>query len=220
MWRGVATQVRTHRTHGTQKIGRLRQDATPTDQTQGPFLLMHALSDAVVPNIPAAPVNVSAAGQLGQALAGAAVPNVPAAAQLAQGPPETAIPNLSAAKQVAQAPPGAASPNVPAAQVNVPAARQLREAPLGAACPNVPAAGQRRQAPLGAAKPNLLAAQVNVSAAGQLRETPPVRLYQRYLLHPSTSLLPKISDRLPWVMFLPQVRIYLFNLVMILPTHK
>ena len=41
MWRGVATQVRTHRTHGTQKIRRLRQDATPTDQTQGPFLLMY-----------------------------------------------------------------------------------------------------------------------------------------------------------------------------------
>ena len=41
MWRGVATQVRTHRTHGTQEMRRLRQDATPTDQTQGPFLLMH-----------------------------------------------------------------------------------------------------------------------------------------------------------------------------------
>ena len=41
MWRGVATQVRTHMTHGTQKIRRLRQDATPTDQTQGPFLLMY-----------------------------------------------------------------------------------------------------------------------------------------------------------------------------------
>jgi len=40
MWRGVAMQVRTHRTHGTQKIRRLRQDATPTDQTQSPFLLM------------------------------------------------------------------------------------------------------------------------------------------------------------------------------------
>jgi len=33
-------QVRMHRTQGTQKIHRLRQDATPTDQTQGPFLLM------------------------------------------------------------------------------------------------------------------------------------------------------------------------------------
>jgi len=40
MWRGVATQVRTHRTHGTQKIGRLRQDAMPADQTQDLFLLM------------------------------------------------------------------------------------------------------------------------------------------------------------------------------------
>jgi len=44
MWRGVATQVRTHRTHGTQEMRRLRQDATPTDQTQGPFLLMCPLS--------------------------------------------------------------------------------------------------------------------------------------------------------------------------------
>ena len=41
MWRGVATQVRTHRTHGTQEMRRLRQDAMPTDQTQGPFLLMY-----------------------------------------------------------------------------------------------------------------------------------------------------------------------------------
>jgi len=40
MWRGVATQVRTHRTHGTQKICRLRQDATSPDQTQDLFLLM------------------------------------------------------------------------------------------------------------------------------------------------------------------------------------
>jgi len=40
MWRGVAMQVRTHRTHGTQKIRRLRQDATPADQTQDLFLLM------------------------------------------------------------------------------------------------------------------------------------------------------------------------------------
>jgi len=42
MWRGVATQVRTHRTHGMQEMRRLRQDATPMDQTQGPFLLMMA----------------------------------------------------------------------------------------------------------------------------------------------------------------------------------
>jgi len=38
--RNVATQVRTHRTRGTQKICRLRHDATPTDQTPDPFLLM------------------------------------------------------------------------------------------------------------------------------------------------------------------------------------
>jgi len=42
MWRGIATQVRTLRTHGTQEMHRLRQDATPTDQTQGPFLLMES----------------------------------------------------------------------------------------------------------------------------------------------------------------------------------
>jgi len=40
MWRGVATQVRTDRTHGTQEMRRLCQDAMPTDQTQGPFLMM------------------------------------------------------------------------------------------------------------------------------------------------------------------------------------
>ena len=39
--RNIGTQVRTHRTQGTQKIRRLRQDATPTDQTQDPFLLMY-----------------------------------------------------------------------------------------------------------------------------------------------------------------------------------
>jgi len=39
--RNVATQVRTHGTHGTQNIRRLRQDATPADQTQDPFLLMY-----------------------------------------------------------------------------------------------------------------------------------------------------------------------------------
>ena len=38
--RNLPTQVRKHRTHGTQNIQRLRQDATPADQTQAPFLLM------------------------------------------------------------------------------------------------------------------------------------------------------------------------------------
>ena len=38
--RKVATQVRTHRTHRTQNIRRLLQDATPADQTQDPFLLI------------------------------------------------------------------------------------------------------------------------------------------------------------------------------------
>ena len=47
MWRGVATQVRTHRTHGTQEMRRLCQDATPTDQTQAPFLLMHLIPGTV-----------------------------------------------------------------------------------------------------------------------------------------------------------------------------
>ena len=42
MWRSVAKQVRAHRTHGTQEMRRLHEDATPTDQPQGPFLLMKA----------------------------------------------------------------------------------------------------------------------------------------------------------------------------------
>jgi len=45
MWWGVATQGRTHRTHGTQEMRRLRQDATPTDEMQGPFLLMYERAD-------------------------------------------------------------------------------------------------------------------------------------------------------------------------------
>jgi len=45
MWRGIAMQVRTHRTHGTQEMRRLRQDPTPTDQTQGPFLLMGSIKN-------------------------------------------------------------------------------------------------------------------------------------------------------------------------------
>jgi len=45
--RNVATQVRTHRTHGTQNIRRLRQDATPADQTQDPFLLIKEASDNI-----------------------------------------------------------------------------------------------------------------------------------------------------------------------------
>ena len=47
-----------------------------------------------------------------------------------------------------------------------------------------------------------------------------VQLVQTYLLHKSTSLLPDSSDRLPQVMFRWRVRMYLFNLVMILRTHK
>jgi len=42
--RNVGTQVRTHRTQGTQKICRLRQDPTRTDQTQDPFLLMSGMT--------------------------------------------------------------------------------------------------------------------------------------------------------------------------------
>ena len=41
--RNVATQVRTHRMHGTQNIRRLRQDATRADQTQDLFLLMYVV---------------------------------------------------------------------------------------------------------------------------------------------------------------------------------
>jgi len=40
MWRGVATQVRMQRTHGTQEMRRLHQDTMLTDQAQGLFLLM------------------------------------------------------------------------------------------------------------------------------------------------------------------------------------
>jgi len=43
MWRGVATQVRTHLSQGTQEMRRLRQDATLADQTQGLFLLMYIM---------------------------------------------------------------------------------------------------------------------------------------------------------------------------------
>ena len=46
-----------------------------------------------------------------------------------------------------------------------------------------------------------------------------VRLVQTYRLHRSTSPPPDNSDRLPRVMFLRRVRMYLFNLVMILRTH-
>jgi len=49
---------------------------------------------------------------------------------------------------------------------------------------------------------------------------PRMRLVQTYRLHKSTSLLPHSSDRLRRGMFLLRVRMYLFNLVMILCTHK
>jgi len=38
--RNVATQVRTHKRHGTKNIPRFRQDPTLADQTQDPFLLI------------------------------------------------------------------------------------------------------------------------------------------------------------------------------------
>jgi len=47
-----------------------------------------------------------------------------------------------------------------------------------------------------------------------------VRLVQTCRLHNSTSLLPDNSDRLPRVICLRRDRMYLFNLVMILRTHK
>ena len=47
-----------------------------------------------------------------------------------------------------------------------------------------------------------------------------VRLVQMYQLHKSTSLLPDNSDRVPRGLFLRRVRMYLFNLVMILRTHN
>ena len=46
--RNIAMQVRTHRTQGTQKIRRLRQVATPTDQTQDPFLLMRSVASVAL----------------------------------------------------------------------------------------------------------------------------------------------------------------------------
>jgi len=49
---------------------------------------------------------------------------------------------------------------------------------------------------------------------------PRMRLVQTYRLHQPRSLLPESSDRLRWGMFLLRVRTYLFNLVMILCTHK
>ena len=41
MLQGIAMQGRTHRTHGTQKVRRLYQDATWVDHTQDLFLLMN-----------------------------------------------------------------------------------------------------------------------------------------------------------------------------------
>ena len=49
--RNVGTQVRTHRTQGTQKIRRWREDATPTDQTQDPFLLMCTSSPSTMAEV-------------------------------------------------------------------------------------------------------------------------------------------------------------------------
>ena len=49
---------------------------------------------------------------------------------------------------------------------------------------------------------------------------PRVPLVQTCQLHKSTSVLPDSLDRLPRVMFLRRVRMHLFNLVMILRTHK
>ena len=47
-----------------------------------------------------------------------------------------------------------------------------------------------------------------------------MRLVQTYRLNRPTFPPPDNSDRLPRVMFLRRVRMYLFNLVMILRTHK
>jgi len=61
-WRGVATQVMTHRTHGTHEMRRLRQDATPTGQTQGPFLLMDISCE--IHHVPWDPVHFPVAPKL------------------------------------------------------------------------------------------------------------------------------------------------------------
>jgi len=119
---------------------------------------------AAAPNVPAAQVNVPAAGHLGQAPLGVAASgsNVPAA-----------LVNVLAAGQLVQPPTSAASPNVLAEQVIVPAAGQLGQASLGVAGSNVPA-------PL-----------VNVIAARQLAHPPPGTAVATSLLHKSMSLLPE-----------------------------
>jgi len=189
---------------------------------------------AAGPNLPAAQVNVPAAGQLGQAPAGAAGPNVPAAQV-----------NIAAAGQLGQAPPRAAGPNVPAAQVNAPAAGQLGQAPpvrlvqtylLHKSTSLLRDNSDRR--------PWERLVQTSLLPDKSDR-FPRVRLVQTYQLHKSTSLLadnwdrllrvqlvqtyrrhrstsppPDNSDRLPRVMFLRRVRMYLFNLIMILRTHN
>jgi len=121
--------------------------------------------------------------------------------------------NVAATGQLGEPRPAAAGPNVPAAKVNVPATGQLGQAPLGMAGPNVPLHGSTSLLP------------------DDWDTLPRVRLLQMSLLPDNserlpwvwlvqTSLLPDSSDRLPWVMFLQWVRMYLFNLVMILCTHK
>jgi len=195
------------------------------------------------PNPP--PAHVPAGGQLGQAPPGAAGPNVaaahvnvPAAGHGGQAPPGAPGPNVAAAGQLGQAPRGAAGPIAPAASLNVPAAGQLGQAPPGDAVPNVAAAGQLGQAPPGGLlqmyrlhKSTLLQPD-NSDRLLLMRLVPTsllaensdrllrVWLVQTYRLHMSTFLLPDSSDSLPQVMFLRRVLMYLFNLVVILHTHK
>ena len=176
-------------------------------------------------NVPAAEGNVPAAGQLGQAPPRAAGPNVPAAQV-----------NLPDAGQLRQAPQGLAGPNVPAA------------GQLASLLPDNWASLQPDNS--ASLQPDNSASLLQDNSASLLPDTSAsllpdnsdrlllvwlvqtsllpdnsvrllrVRLVQTYLLHKSTSLLPDSSDRLPQVMFLRRVRMYLFNLVMIVRTDK
>jgi len=179
------------------------------------------------------PAHVPAGGQLGQAPPGAGGPNI-LAAQV----------NVPAAGQIGQAPPGAAGPNVLAAQVKVAAADNLDRlvwvelvqtyrlhkstSLLPDNLDRLPQVRlfQKSLLPensdrlpwVGLVQTYWLHKSTSLMPDNSDR-LPRVRLVQTYQLYKSTSLMPDSSARLPRVMFLRGVRMYLFNLVMILRTH-
>jgi len=130
----------------------------------------------------AAQVNVAAAGDVGEARQGAAVPNVQATGHFGQAHAGAPVPkvlaaqvNAPAAGQLGHAPAGVDGPSIHAAQVNVRAAGQRGEASpcqwvakVLAAQGNVPVAGQRGEAPPDEASPNLPHPQGNVPADSQM----------------------------------------------------